>query len=60
MIVMHPLPRINEIRYDNVYRNNIVSNSVCVCLVSRLTKIPGLLTSGKQSLACMSEWHCSR
>ena len=54
MIVMHPLPRVDEIRYDYCV--------VCGCVPEmfvawRSIVIPGLPTLDKQSLACMCAWH---
>lgn len=62
MIVMHPLPRLNEIEYVLGEFCRVYFNSFPFLLHFVLgeisTLIQGQHTSAKLSVACMFEWHC--
>ena len=58
MIVMHPLPRIDEIRFDRLLEYAHLFNNLFIVL--RWTVIPEQHILDRQSLGCMLEWPCSR
>lgn len=70
MIVMHPLPRVDEIRFvlESQHRLQFVHHDCCChkisstdvsCFISvrRLTRTRGLRISDRRSAACMYAWH---